>query len=52
MNRPAFQEMMADMREGKFDKILVMKLDRISRSVIDLEIMIKEMQEYILYSEM
>lgn len=44
-NRPAFQEMMKDMREGKFDKILVMKLDRISRSVIDLEIMIKEMQE-------
>lgn len=45
-NRPAFQNMMTDMREGKFDKILVMKLDRISRSVIDLEVMIKEMQEY------
>lgn len=45
-NRPAFQEMMKDMRENMFDKILVMKLDRISRSVIDLEIMIKEMQEY------
>ena len=44
-NRPAFQEMMNDMKEGKFDKILVMKLDRISRSVIDLEIMIKEMQQ-------
>ena len=50
-NRPAFQEMMADMREGKFDKILVMKLDRISRSVIDLEIMIKEMQEYNVHFE-
>jgi DNA invertase Pin-like site-specific DNA recombinase len=45
-NRPAFQEMMADMRKGKFDKILVMKLDRITRSVIDLEIMVKEMQEH------
>lgn len=45
-NRPAFQEMMKDMKDGKFDKILVLKLDRISRSVIDLEIMIKEMQEY------
>lgn len=45
-NRPAYQEMMKDMREGNFDKILVMKLDRISRSVIDLEVMIKEMQEY------
>lgn len=50
-NRPAFQEMMSDMREGKFDKILVMKLDRISRSVIDLEIMIKEMQEYNVHFE-
>jgi site-specific DNA recombinase len=50
-NRPAFQEMMKDMREGKFDKILVMKLDRISRSVIDLEIMIKEMQEYNVHFE-
>lgn len=45
-NRPAFQEMMKDMRNREFDKILVMKLDRISRSVIDLELMIKEMQEY------
>lgn len=45
-NRPAFQEMMRDMKDGKFDKILVLKLDRISRSVIDLEVMIKEMQEY------
>lgn len=45
-NRPAFQEMMKDMKNKCFDKILVMKLDRISRSVIDLEIMIREMQEY------
>lgn len=45
-NRPAFQEMMEDMRNRKFNKILVMKLDRISRSVIDLELMIKEMRNY------
>lgn len=45
-NRPAFQLMMEDMKKGEFDKILVMKLDRISRSVIDLELMIKEMQTY------
>ena len=50
-NRPAFQEMMKDMREGKFDKILVMKLDRISRSVIDLEVMIKDMQKYDVHFE-
>ncbi|MBE6145030.1 MAG: hypothetical protein E7171_00250 [Firmicutes bacterium] len=45
-NRPAFQEMMEDMKNGCFDKILVVKLDRISRSVIDLEVMIQEMQKY------
>lgn len=45
-NRPAFKKMMEDMKVGKFDKILVLKLDRISRSVIDLELMIKEFQEY------
>lgn len=45
-NRPAFQEMMEDMKNGCFDKILVLKLDRISRSVIDLEVMIKDMQKY------
>lgn len=50
-NRPAFQEMMKDMRNGCFDKILVMKLDRISRSVIDLEVMIKEMQDYNVHFE-
>ncbi len=44
-NRPAFQEMMEDMKNGCFDKILVMKLDRISRSLVDLELMIKEMQK-------
>ena len=45
-NRPAFQEMMEDMKAGCFDKIIVMKLDRISRSLVDLELMIKDMQEY------
>lgn len=44
-NRPAFQEMMNDMKEHKFSKIMVMKLDRISRSVSDLENIIKELQE-------
>ena len=43
-NRPGFQNMMNDMKKGLFNKVLVVKLDRISRSVIDLELMIKEMQ--------
>ena len=44
-NRPAFQEMMKDMRAGLFNKILVTKLDRISRSLIDLETLIKDLQK-------
>ena len=43
-NRPELQQMLSDMREGKFKKILVMKLDRISRSVMDLENLINEMK--------
>lgn len=43
-NRPAFQDMMRDMKEKKFNKILVTKLDRISRSLIDLELLIKDLQ--------
>ena len=45
-NRPELQQMLSDMREGKFNKILVMKLDRISRSVMDLENLITEMKAY------
>lgn len=45
INRPEFQEMMNDMRMRKFNKIIVMKLDRISRSVVDLENIIKELHD-------
>ena len=44
-NRPAFQEMMTDLKNGAFNKILVTKLDRISRSLIDLETLIKDLQK-------
>ena len=44
--RTAYQEMMEDMREGKFDKIIVTKLDRISRSLIDLEELIQDLQKH------
>lgn len=43
-HRPAFQEMMDDMKKGLFSKIVVLKIDRISRNIIDLEEMINEMQ--------
>ena len=44
--RPAYQQMMEDMRNGLFDKIIVTKLDRISRSLIDLEELIQELQKH------
>lgn len=34
-NRPAFEEMMADVQSGVIHKILVYRLDRFSRSIVD-----------------
>lgn len=36
-HRPAFQEMLADMKKGKINYIVAYKLDRVTRSVRDLE---------------
>ena len=36
-NRPQFQEMIKDMKEGKINYIVAYKLDRVTRSVRDLE---------------
>lgn len=36
-NRPAYQQMMRDMKKGKFNIIMAFKMDRLSRSVIDFE---------------
>lgn len=41
MNRPKFQEMIQDMKDGKINKILVYKLDRLTRSIQDLETICK-----------
>lgn len=35
MNRPALQNMIRDIKNGKIDKVLVYKLDRLSRSQLD-----------------
>ena len=35
MNRPGLQEMIEDVKNGKLDKIVVYKLDRLSRSQLD-----------------
>ena len=37
MNRPAFQEMIHDIKDGEINKIIVYKLDRLTRSIKDLE---------------
>lgn len=42
--RPAFQAMMADARAARFDAVVVHKLDRLSRSIIDLLLIAKELE--------
>lgn len=44
--RPDFQEMMATVRSGGVRRIIVYRLDRISRSVLDFANVISELQKY------
>ena len=44
-NRPAFQEMLADMKKGKINYIVAYKLDRVTRSVRDLEELIAVLEK-------
>ena len=48
-HRPAFQEMLQDMRAGKINYIVAYKLDRVTRSVRDLEELILELEKYNCY---
>lgn len=48
-HRPAFQEMLQDMRDGKINYIVAYKLDRVTRSVRDLEELILELEKYNCY---
>ena len=43
-DRPAFQEMLADMKKGKINYIVAYKLDRVTRSVRDLEELIAQLE--------
>ena len=45
-HRPQFQEMLKDMKEGKLNYIVAHKLDRITRSVRDLEELISVLEQY------
>lgn len=48
-HRPGFQQMMEDMRKGKINYIVAYKLDRVTRSVRDLEQLIEELEKYNCY---
>ena len=48
-HRPSFQEMIADMKKGKINYIVAYKLDRITRSVRDLEELISQLEMYNCY---
>lgn len=45
-NRPAFEEMLNDIKLGKISKVVVYKLDRISRSILDFSNMMDVFQKY------
>lgn len=45
-DRPAFNSMMEDAKNKKFNLVLVIKIDRFARSTLDLLINIKKLKEY------
>ncbi len=45
-NRPAYQEMMKDVRDKKINVIVAFKLDRLTRSVFDIEKLMKTVNDY------
>ena len=45
-NRPQFTQMMSDIREGFINTVIVYKLDRISRSILDFSNMMEEFNKY------
>lgn len=46
VDRPDFQRMMLDVKSGKIEKVIVYKLDRISRSVLDFSELMDVFQKY------
>lgn len=45
-NRPDFERMMSDIEKGKIKRVIVYKLDRISRSILDFANMMETFQSY------
>ncbi len=48
-NRPQFQQMLEDMKNGLINYIVAYKLDRVTRSVRDLEVLISTLEKYNCY---
>ena len=48
-NRPQFQQMIEDMKNGLINYIVAYKLDRVTRSVRDLEVLISTLEKYQCY---
>ena len=46
INRPAFEKMIFDIEKGLVKKVIVYKLDRISRSILDFSNMMEMFQKY------
>lgn len=46
MERPALQEMLNDIQNGKVQIVVVYKVDRLSRSIMDFHNMMKEFEKY------
>lgn len=46
LDRPAMQEMISDIKKGNFDVVLVYRLDRMVRSVLDLHALLKLFEEH------
>lgn len=46
LNRPQFKKMMTDIKNGKIEKIICYRLDRISRSMADFSNLIVELESY------
>lgn len=44
--RPSFQKMMNDIKDGKISKVIVYRLDRISRSILDFSEMMNIFEDY------
>ncbi|MDL2232703.1 recombinase family protein [Ruminococcaceae bacterium OttesenSCG-928-L11] len=45
-NRPAFRQLLEDIRQGEIEAVIVYKLDRISRSILDFSTMMALFQAY------